>query len=276
MSADEVEQGRQWVEQEIAKTAHNRGIKLTSIEWHHDFDRDVYWIETAFDGHTKRWKFSREKLEDCPNDKGVQRDLAKANAFFVPGNALGSEMHGSAAPPPAQATKAEAQEASTNQQNSQTRLLRVFLCHSKRDKAVVRKLYRRLELHGVEAWFDEESLLPGEDWELAIKKAVSNADVVLACISQTSVTTRGFAQKEIKLALDVADQQPEGTIYVVPVRLDDCEVPDRLRRWHWVNLFEENGFDKLTAALKRRADELGIERKRTRVTFVDPFAKSKP
>jgi hypothetical protein len=138
-------------------------------------------------------------------------------------------------------------------------MLRAFLCHSRLDKPAVRHLYRELSGEGVSPWFDEEDLVPGEDWELTIRKAVHASDVVLVCISRASVTTRGFAQKEIKLALDEADEQPEGTIFIIPVRLDECEVPDRLHRWHWVNLFEANGLGKLMNALEQRAIELGIE-----------------
>jgi hypothetical protein len=62
-----------------------------------------------------------------------------------------------------------------------------------------------------------------------------------------------------KMSLDVADEQPEGTIFIIPVRLDECDVPDRLRRWHWVRLFDANGFGKLMTALEQRASELGIK-----------------
>ena len=61
------------------------------------------------------------------------------------------------------------------------------------------------------------------------------------------------------MSLDVADEQPEGTIFIIPVRLDECDVPDRLRRWHWVRLFDANGFGKLMTALEQRASELGIK-----------------
>ena len=50
-------------------------------------------------------------------------------------------------------------------------------------------------------------------------------------------------------ALDVADEQPEGTIFLIPAKLEECETPGRLRRWHWVNLFEEGGYERLVAAL---------------------------
>jgi hypothetical protein len=107
-------------------------------------------------------------------------------------------------------------------------------------------------------WLDEKDILPGQDWELEIRKAVKNSDIVIVCLSKSSITKRGFVQKEIKLALDVADEQPEGTIFLIPLRLDDCEVPQRLRSVQWVDYFEPGGYLRLIAALKIRSDELGI------------------
>ena len=44
---------------------------------------------------------------------------------------------------------------------------------------------------------------------------------------------------------------------VVFLKLEECEVPERLRQWQWVNFFEEGGFTKLVSALARRGQELG-------------------
>ena len=30
-------------------------------------------------------------------------------------------------------------------------------------------------------------------------------------------------------------------VFIIPVRLVDCDVPDRLKKWQWVNLFEDQG-----------------------------------
>lgn len=91
------------------------------------------------------------------------------------------------------------------------------------------------------------------------KKAVKSTDVVVVCLSVSAASKAGFAQKEIKFALDVADLQPEGTIFIISARLEDCNVPDRLSKWHWVNLYEESGYKKLVSALiKRLAQCLGI------------------
>ncbi len=52
------------------------------------------------------------------------------------------------------------------------RPLKVFLCHAHADRDPVRTLYNRLTKDGVDAWLDKEKLLPGQDWEYEIRKAV--------------------------------------------------------------------------------------------------------
>jgi hypothetical protein len=135
-------------------------------------------------------------------------------------------------------------------------ILRIFLCHASEDKEAVRALYRNLRLPGFDPWLDEEKLLPGQDWDVEITKAIRSSHVFLVCLSRRS-DKRGYVQKEIVRALDVADEQPEGTIFLIPVLLEDCEVPDRLRKWHWVNLAHDNGFGRLQASLKERQASLG-------------------
>ena len=105
------------------------------------------------------------------------------------------------------------------------RPLRVFLCHASQDKPSVWKLYRYLKQHGVQPWLDQQDLLPGEDWEVEIPKALFASDVILVCLSKNSVNKEGFVQKEITFALDKAMEKPEGTIFIIPVKLEDCEIP---------------------------------------------------
>jgi hypothetical protein len=73
-----------------------------------------------------------------------------------------------------------------------------------------------------------------------------------------SINKEGFVQKEIRIALDVADEKPEGTIFVIPARLEQCDVPQRLSHLHWVDLFEKDGYEHLYKALQLRAHGLGI------------------
>ena len=134
--------------------------------------------------------------------------------------------------------------------------LKVFLCHSSGDKPAVRELHESLGRTGYDPWLDEDKLLPGQDWDPQIRKAVRQSHVVIVCLSTQAASKAGFVQKEIRLALDVADEQPEGRIYIIPARLEPCQLPDRLSKWHWVNLFDKDGYEKLMASLDKRASEL--------------------
>jgi len=145
------------------------------------------------------------------------------------------------------------------------RKLRVFLCHAQSDKNAVRKFYQRLlKEKWVDPWLDEEKLLPGQDWNLEIEKAVESADVIVVFVSKDSVNKEGYIQRELRYALDVADQKPEGTIFIIPVRLDDQSfLPRRLSSYQWVDLFSVNGYQKTLKALEFRGKSINIREKDT-------------
>jgi len=130
------------------------------------------------------------------------------------------------------------------------------LCHSSHDKPLVRELYRKLVAEGMKPWLDEESLHPGQEWDSEIRIAIRKSDVVVVCISGHSVSKAGYLQKEIKLALDVADEQPEGEIFLIPIRFDDCPLPKRLSHLHSPPIVDRDN-EKLLTALKVRATSLG-------------------
>jgi formylglycine-generating enzyme required for sulfatase activity len=144
-----------------------------------------------------------------------------------------------------------------------SRSLKVFLCHTSADKPTVRELYRQLDAEGwIDAWLDEIKLLPGQEWDMEIERAVEDADVVIVCISTRSVDKEGYVQKEIRYVLNIADEKPEGSIFVIPLKLDDCVVPRRLRAWQWVNYYPETeksvAYQRLLQSLRLRAARLGI------------------
>ena len=137
--------------------------------------------------------------------------------------------------------------------------LSVFLCHASGDKPSVRQLFDRLSrIDRVQPWLDEKCLIPGQDWELEIRRAVRESHVVVVCLSKSSINREGYVQKEIRHALDIADEKPEGVVFVIPARLEDCTVPSRLAKWQWVDLFISGGFERLCEALRVRASSLGL------------------
>jgi ATP-dependent Clp protease ATP-binding subunit ClpA len=138
-------------------------------------------------------------------------------------------------------------------------MLRVFLCHSSQDKPMARELYRRLREQGIAPWLDEENLLGGQDWRLEIGRAVRASHAVIVCLSGFAVREAGYRHREIREVLEVAYEQPEGTIFLIPLRLENCEIPIRLRDWHYVDYFESDGFEKLMNSLRERALKVGIK-----------------
>lgn len=146
------------------------------------------------------------------------------------------------------------------------RPLRVFLCHSSADKPVVRELYQKLCVEPwIQPWLDEEELYPGQDWETEIEKAVESSDVVLVCLSNGSINKRGFVQKELRFALDVALEMPEETIFIIPLRLEECTPPRSLRGWQYADYFEgqrERSMSRLLVSLQKRAIALELKFKK--------------
>jgi hypothetical protein len=122
------------------------------------------------------------------------------------------------------------------------RPLRVFLCHSSNDKPAVRELYNALKSHEwIDPWLDKMKILPGQNWRMVIEEAVETSDIVIICLSNHSVNKEGFIQREIRYAYDLALEKPDGVIFLIPLRLEECEVPRGVRSFQWVDYF---GFEK--------------------------------
>jgi MinD-like ATPase involved in chromosome partitioning or flagellar assembly len=138
------------------------------------------------------------------------------------------------------------------------RPLRVFLSYAAEDRAAVRELYEQLRDEGFQPWMDETDLLPGQSWEREIRKAIQNSDVVLFCLSHHTTRKAGMRlYKEIEIAQYILKEQPEGTLFLIPVRLEECRIPAILQMYQEVSLFEEGGYDLLLRALRVRAEQVG-------------------
>jgi hypothetical protein len=140
-------------------------------------------------------------------------------------------------------------QAGATPQTGPANKLRLFLCHSGSALDKVQRLYERLKGDGYQPWLAEEDLLPGQDWKREIPRAVKRSEAVLICLSKDFAGKAGHFQKETRLALDTAQEQPEGTIFVIPVRLEESDIPESLQDLTSVNLFEANGYSRLLKAL---------------------------
>ena len=131
-----------------------------------------------------------------------------------------------------------------------TQQINVFLVHAHSDKEAVHKLYIRLIKDGIQAWLDAENLQPGQDWQNEIRRAILKSDAVIVCLSRGFDKQHGYRHEELKIALDKAKLLIGDEIFIIPVRLEECDMPESLRHLHRVDLFKPGGFKKLLNSLR--------------------------
>ena len=128
--------------------------------------------------------------------------------------------------------------------------VKVFLIYAHSDKETVRKLHQRMVRDGIEAWLDARNLQPGQDWQQEIRRAILKSERVVVCLTRAFSKQPGYRHEELKLALEKARLLDEGSIFIIPVRLERCSLPDSLRHLQRVDLFETGGYKKLIGALQ--------------------------
>src|SRR3954467_13171931 len=134
--------------------------------------------------------------------------------------------------------------------------IRVFLAYAQEDRRTVQTLYEELQNAGLEPWMDTAKLLPGQNWPRAIQRAIEVSDFVLINFSHRSVEKPGHFQAELRYALDLANRVPLEDIFLVPVRLSDCEIPREIsERTQYVDLFPDHqaGIQILTRMMTSQA-----------------------
>lgn len=132
----------------------------------------------------------------------------------------------------------------------------VFLAYAAEDAAAAERIFARLQQAGFAPWMDRRKLLPGQDWRKAIEGAIETADFFVACFSSVSVKKRGNFQRELRLAMECAERAPVGEVFFIPVRLNECQLPEEIqRRWHYLDLFPsfDEGVKQLVQAIRRES-----------------------
>ncbi|WP_333877472.1 toll/interleukin-1 receptor domain-containing protein [Methylobacter sp.] len=130
----------------------------------------------------------------------------------------------------------------------------IFLSHNVNDKQRVRSLAERLRAEGLRVWFDEWAIKPGDDIYLAVEHGLEAARVLVLCLSEHALGS-DWVKMERSTVL-FRDPSNKGRRFI-PLLLDDCKLPDALRRFKYVDFRHEaeGAFLNLLAACRSRADE---------------------
>lgn len=127
----------------------------------------------------------------------------------------------------------------------------VFLSYARADSAVVQRVADGLSAAGVRVWLDKVSLKAGANWMQEIERELSTADFVVFFISPKSVES-GWPKQELQVALH-RQVSGEGGAVILPVILEDADVPPLLRQFQWVDLRSgniEKGIGQLVEAIR--------------------------
>ena len=103
-----------------------------------------------------------------------------------------------------------------------------FLSYVRGDTNRADDLQRMLEAAGVRVWRDTTNLWPGEDWRAKIRLAITQgAFVFIACFSCQGIARQvSFQREELRLAIEQMTLRRPDVPWLVPVRFDDCDIPD--------------------------------------------------
>lgn len=132
----------------------------------------------------------------------------------------------------------------------------IFLSYASPDQDRVDEFYQKLKVEGFNPWMDKYELRGGQNWDLEIKRAMRKAAIIVVFLSYNSVNKRGYCQREIKVALDIAQEKMYDDIYIIPVMLDhDVPIPEQLGGIQVIKSNNTNAFAELCRSISGQLKE---------------------
>lgn len=124
----------------------------------------------------------------------------------------------------------------------------VFVVYAREDAAIADSVAAKLREAGFEPWIDRQQLRGGEEWRPAILQALQQSAAAVVLVSR-NLRQSGLTRTELRVAADVLQGQARQSP-IIPVLLDDSEIPASLRHIHAVDLNAEGGMDRLIDGLR--------------------------
>lgn len=131
---------------------------------------------------------------------------------------------------------------------------KVFISYAKEDDIVVERLYQELMKNGFNVWKDNHELLPGENWEIKIRRSLKECEFAILCLSEGSVNKIGFFQEEVKRIYDLQRRRSSLDVFCIPVRINDFDsglMPPEFEDLQYINLYDDwdIGIEKISKVI---------------------------
>ena len=135
----------------------------------------------------------------------------------------------------------------------------VFLSYASPDRDRVLPFHDWLQSSGYPVWMDCRQLLPGQNWNLELLRAIDAAALIVIFLSSNSVQRRGYVQRELKIAMDHLQERLSDDIYLIPILLDDVPLPDHLRGIQAISASDPECKSRIIKSLDLQLSRLDVE-----------------
>lgn len=133
----------------------------------------------------------------------------------------------------------------------------IFISYASEDREAALALADALSAAKLPVWLDRRGGLEGgEDYEFKIRRHIEGASLFVPLLSPNVLTRqRRFFRLEWSLAGEVARRAAETLPFIVPVRIGDVppdapEIPDYMRRAHWMDAVGGRALDEIVQRLR--------------------------
>jgi formylglycine-generating enzyme required for sulfatase activity len=124
---------------------------------------------------------------------------------------------------------------------------KTFLSYSRVNKDFALRLAKELKAEGFYVWLDQLDIPAGARWDREVEKALKECEIFMIIITQASTESENVLD-EIGYAIDKGKR-------ILPVLLENCEIPLRLRRFQYAD-FTGASFDEGLESAKRLLRDL--------------------
>ncbi len=130
----------------------------------------------------------------------------------------------------------------------------VFICHASEDKETAMKIWERLKQEGLNPWIDKEGIRGGDQWDQLLEKQIRGVDYFLVVQSRAmadKAKQKSYVNKEVKLALEEQLKFPDQIAFILPVKIEECELREELMSVQCTDLTHWSNIDNLLKDVRR-------------------------
>ncbi|MBX2989729.1 MAG: toll/interleukin-1 receptor domain-containing protein [Bacteroidetes bacterium] len=130
----------------------------------------------------------------------------------------------------------------------------IFICHASEDKETAMRIWQRLHEAGMNPWIDKEGIRGGDQWDQLLEKQIKGVDYFLV-VQSNALAAKGkqksYVNKEIKLALEERLEFPDQITFILPVKIEQCELREEFSTWQCTDLTDFSNIESLLKDIRR-------------------------